>query len=273
MEDESIGVMSAWRSSSRVSTVFFGGILVFHVTTATRLRVARFAFRFFLAFLAKEKKRVTRSRKNARSSCVSRPLARGALGLLLASAEQAGGLRAPEREEDVDDHLELPHPLGPVGGGVERDVAEGQQGRDVERDGLLGEGVLGDAALEAAEHEQAEQHPDEAREEPSGREGVADGLQEVRELAEAVLAPDSARKTTGARGVRRSVARAKRRRRRRGRVRENARSISRSISGIYPTSVGPERGRYVLVGEGGHGRRVHAEVHLHRLIVGDRHLE
>ena len=216
---------------------------------------------------------MTRSRKNARSSCVSRPLARGALGLLLASAEQAGGLRAPEREEDVDDHLELPHPLGPVGGGAERDVAEGQQGHHVERDGLLGEGVLGDAALEAAEHEQAEQHPDEAREEPGGREGVADGLQEVRELAEAVLAPDSARKTTEARGVRRSVARAKRRRRRRGRVRENARSISRSISGIYPTLVGPERGRYVLVGEGGHGRRVHAEVHLHRLIVGDRHLE
>lgn len=66
MEDESIGVMSAWRSSSRVSTVFFGGILVFHVTTATRLRVARFAFRFFLAFLAKEKKtrdQVTKKRE------------------------------------------------------------------------------------------------------------------------------------------------------------------------------------------------------------------
>jgi len=36
-------------------SVFFGGILVFHVTTATRLRVARFAFRFFLAFLARKK--------------------------------------------------------------------------------------------------------------------------------------------------------------------------------------------------------------------------
>ena len=35
----------------------------------------------------------------------SRPLARAALGLFLASAEQAGGLRAPEREDDVDDHL------------------------------------------------------------------------------------------------------------------------------------------------------------------------
>ena len=55
--------------------------------------------------------------------------------------------------------------------------------------------------------------------------------------------------------------------------RASASRFRESISGISPTAVGPERGRYVLVGEGGHGRRVHAEVHLHRLIVGDRHLE
>ena len=51
-------------------------------------------------------------------------------------------MRAPEREDDVDDHLELPDPLGPIGGGVERDVAEGQEGRDVEGDGLLGDCLL-----------------------------------------------------------------------------------------------------------------------------------
>ena len=141
--------------------------------------------------MVSKKKLPSREKRESKS----RSLPRAALGLLLASAEQAGGLRAPEREDDVDDHLELPHPLGPVGGGVERDVAEGQEGRDVEGDGLLGEGVLGDAALQAPEHENAEAQPDEAREESGGREGVAERLHEVRELADAVLAPDSARVT------------------------------------------------------------------------------
>lgn len=245
-----------------------GGIYGFHFTSATRNDAASRASLFVFFFFA-EKKSKSREKREPKS----RPLARAALGLFLASAEQAGGLRAPEREDDVDDHLELPHPLGPVGGGVERDVAEGQEGRDVEGDGLLGEGVLGDAALEAPEHEQAEAQPDEAREESGGREGVAERLQEVRELAEAVLAPDSARVTREGRvGQSRARDDAVAGAGAFGKTRERCHA-ARLISGISPTAVGPERGRYVLVGEGGHGRRVHAEVHLHRLIVGDRHLE
>lgn len=65
----------------------------------------------------------------------------GTLGLG-AAADEAGGLRTPEREDDVDDALQLPHPLGPGGAAGPGDGREEDEGENVERDGLLGEGVL-----------------------------------------------------------------------------------------------------------------------------------
>ena len=95
-------------------------------------------------------------------------------------------MRAPEREDDAmttwSRHTHL------VQSAVVLSAMPLKRRRVAMKAMVCLEGVLGDAALEAPEHEQAEAQPDEAREESGGREGVAERLQEVRELAEAVLA-------------------------------------------------------------------------------------
>ena len=131
----------------------------------------------------------------------------------------------------------------------------------MERDGLLGEGFLGNAEVGATQDEEAEVEADHAGEEAAGGQAVAQRFGPVRELTDAAGSPDAARSrmaggsAAGCRAAESAI-----------RVRAR-RFLANAIRILGDALAGNAQ-----VGDGRHRSGVQPEVSLHREIIRERHL-